>query len=196
MGRAIDAVSSNAYVRRLPQRQLRQDCPRNAWCKVRGRQKGHVLIRLFEKLTEGPAPFGRPSLGPCWLWGARIDKGGYGSFWHRNSMRGAHRVCFELLVGDVPQGLELDHLCRVRHCVNPSHLDVVTHAENARRGLSPHVGGAHQSQKTHCPKGHAYAVHAYWVKSGCRMCKECNRQRAQARRDSGYVCPAWRNGRP
>lgn len=72
----------------------------------------------------------------CWLWTASLTGDGYG----RISLGGkfgpmglAHRVAYELLVGPIPEGLELDHLCRVRRCVNPEHLEPVTHAENVRR---------------------------------------------------------------
>jgi hypothetical protein len=71
----------------------------------------------------------------CWLWQGNIhpDKG-YGIMRRGGLTRRAHRFFYETLVGPVPDGLELDHLCRVRHCVNPDHLEPVTHAENLRRG--------------------------------------------------------------
>ncbi len=69
----------------------------------------------------------------CWLWTASTDWYGYGWFWV-GAPRRAHRVCYEWLVGPIPAGLELDHLCRVPACVRPEHLEPVTHAENVRRG--------------------------------------------------------------
>ena len=71
--------------------------------------------------------------GGCWLWTAHRNADGYGVFRFDGQMGGAHRFAYRLLVGPVPEGMELDHLCRVRHCVNPDHLEVVTHAENVRR---------------------------------------------------------------
>src|SRR5688572_29952552 len=84
--------------------------------------------RFFDKVNfEGPTFKGEP----CWLWEGRVCPRGYGYFGH-NSQR-CHRVLWVALNGPVPEGLELDHLCRVRNCVNPAHLEPVTHAENMRR---------------------------------------------------------------
>lgn len=70
----------------------------------------------------------------CWRWLLALDRDGYG-VWHHDGgrKRAAHRVMYELVVGAIPDGLELDHLCRVRSCVNPAHLEAVTHRENSRR---------------------------------------------------------------
>jgi hypothetical protein len=81
----------------------------------------------------------------CWIW-IRAKPGGYGP----------HRTIYEKLVGEIPKGLELDHLCRVKACVNPDHLDPVTHRENVRR--SPISLAALNMRKTHCPYGHGYTT--------------------------------------
>lgn len=72
----------------------------------------------------------------CWLWTGQLNNTGYGLFWYQTGKRGAHVVLWELLRGLVPDGLELDHLCRVRRCVNPDHLEPVTHSENLLRGFA------------------------------------------------------------
>lgn len=82
-------------------------------------------------LGEGPLST------PCWLWTAGKDRYGYGRITSYGKRMGAHRYIWILYHRDVPQGLELDHLCRVRHCVNPAHMELVTHKENMRRGIWP-----------------------------------------------------------
>ena len=103
----------------------------------------------------------------CWLWQGRITPKGYGSY----GKLGAHRLVFEMLRGPVPAGLELDHLCRVRHCVNPDHLEPVTQRANALRGVG---ACAENAQVTHCPSGHAYEGQNLRVgTNGFRRCRPC-----------------------
>ena len=70
----------------------------------------------------------------CWHWTGARQSDGYGSFQRSGQTRLAHRAMYELFVGDIPEGLELDHLCRDRGCVRPDHLEPVAHLENVRRG--------------------------------------------------------------
>jgi hypothetical protein len=103
------------------------------------------------KYFEAPAPPGRNVKGPCWIWQGRLNPDGYGQAaeLRRRGLPGsAHAVAYVLLKGPVPKGLELDHLCRVRACINPDHLEPVTHHENMRRGV--------QATKTHCKRGHEF----------------------------------------
>jgi HNH endonuclease len=95
----------------------------------RGRvlQRQDLELRFFRKVQyDGETG--------CWLWQGALHSAGYGflSVGGRNQL--AHRVAYRLFVGPIPDGLELDHLCRVKHCVNPAHLEPVTTAENLRRG--------------------------------------------------------------
>jgi hypothetical protein len=71
----------------------------------------------------------------CWLWTGAKTSSGYGMVSHDSGVRPVHRVVYELLVGSIPDGLVIDHLCSVRNCVNPAHLEPVTNAENVSRGM-------------------------------------------------------------
>lgn len=114
----------------------------------------------------------------CWEWKGQIRSDGYGSCWdggrHRKNL--AHRVALELVGQSIPEGMHTDHLCRNHSCVNPAHLEVVTHAENMRRGVGWPGQNAH---KTRCPKGHAYSGRNI---RGERICNTCIKDRVAARR--------------
>jgi hypothetical protein len=110
------------------------------------------------------------TLDGCWLWTGAINASGYGGVNINSKYYVAHRVSYEYLLGPVPEGLFLDHLCRVRNCVNPEHLEPVTHKENALRGMSPFAKNA---RKTHCPKGHRYDEINTRLTSRGRSCKAC-----------------------
>lgn len=117
----------------------------------------------------------------CWTWIGGVASTGYGTFgWSSGLNMSAHAAVWKMTRGEVPAGLELDHLCRNRRCVNPDHLEPVTHLENVRRGMAGEVNGARQRAKTHCAHGHEYTPeNTYWVKrndtrSGVsRQCKIC-----------------------
>ena len=99
----------------------------------------------------------------CRVWLASKDEKGYGQVRHDGTCRKAYKVAWVLEHGPVPAGLELDHLCRNPACINPEHLEPVTHKENMRRGM--------YGQRTACPRGHAYDI----VRpNGSRWCKQCD----------------------
>lgn len=109
----------------------------------------------------------------CWLWtGAKSAR--YGRFGTSGRVVQAHRHAYELLVGPIPEGYDLDHLCRTTLCVRPDHLEPVTHRENVLRGESLQ---AQNARKTHCPQGHPYDAENTYIQpsTGGRLCLTCNR---------------------
>lgn len=107
--------------------------------------------------------------GFCWEWQGTISVYGYGAIKQNNVRKVAHRVAYEYLVGTIPEGLVLDHLCRNRRCVNPDHLEPVSIAENTLRGYGM---GAEHSRRTHCPK----CGGDDWIprSDGGRRCRPCS----------------------
>lgn len=113
----------------------------------------------------------------CWAWRPKPINSGYGIFflWDGAKKTGtlAHRFAYETWVGPIPEGLTIDHLCRNKLCVNPSHLEPVSNAENNRRGNSL---SAQNSRKTRCKRGHEFTPENTEVQtSGARKCKTCRK---------------------
>jgi len=152
-------------------------------------------FRIVHKQGIAGRPRGSPRLAPgdkpsrldielrckqspdgCWLWtAATYKKTGYSQFKKSGKVFLGHRVSYEVFVGPIPVGLCIDHLCRVRHCVNPAHLEPVTGKENLRRGLLGVL-------LTHCPQGHAYdEKNTYHGKKG-RQCRSCAREAGRRKR--------------
>jgi hypothetical protein len=112
----------------------------------------------------------------CWEWtGAKSPirgTAGYGVMTVDRRHVGAHRVAYQMFVGPIPAGRDLDHLCRKTDCVNPAHLEPVTPKENKLRGFG---FGGRNARKTHCPKGHEYTTaNTIQQARGWRLCRECN----------------------
>lgn len=102
----------------------------------------------------------------CWEWLGSIRPDGYGMYRGRR----AHRVSYELMKGEIGQGLTIDHLCRNRSCVNPDHLEPVTGVVNTMRGESPHAKHARQ---THCKHGHEFTAENIIRRKGKPKGREC-----------------------
>ena len=136
-----------------------------------------LLDRMARKFTVGDG---------CWQWAGTFDAYGYGYIsvkidgkWR---MRKAHRLMYEFLVGPIPDGLTLDHLCRNRGCIRPAHLEPVTRGENVLRGVGPSATAA---TVMHCPQGHPYDetnTRLRKTPSGVgRVCRKCTSERTIAR---------------
>lgn len=121
-----------------------------------------------------------PNTG-CWLWTGAATGAGYPVIGIARRSRPAHRMAYEAAVGPIPSGLTIDHLCCITMCVNPQHMEVVTHGENSRRR------GARQ---THCKRGHAFtSANTYYFVDGegyrCRHCRRCKADTVAALRKAG-----------
>lgn len=107
----------------------------------------------------------------CWEWTGRLNTNGYGQTRVGDRRPHAHRVAYELVVGPIPTGLQLDHLCRNRACVRPDHLEPVTQTENVRRGVG--FSGLN-ARKTHCIHGHEFTQeNTRILVDGGRRCRTC-----------------------
>lgn len=122
------------------------------------------------------AKIAEPDVRGCWHWTGCVNAAGYGRFKFQGRVQQAHRVAYELLVDVIPEGLQLDHLCRNRSCVNPEHLEPVTQRVNILRGEGR---GAKEARQTHCIRGHSLAD-AYRDKRGKRRCRPCTLTNASA----------------
>lgn len=143
-----------------------------------------------ERLESGYIP--EPNSG-CWLWTGSLSAGGYGriTIWNPTTQGAehfvAHRVSYEMHKGLIPLGLQIDHLCRVKCCVNPAHLEAVSARENVLRSFKFTINSVRSKRRTHCPQGHLYSDEntrmqfgrshetgkGYWN----RICRTCGKER-------------------
>ncbi len=148
--------------------------------------------RFWQKVNRGDGD-------GCWLWTASLHQG-YGHFALSRSVTRAHRIAYELLMGPIPEGLQLDHLCRNRACVNPAHLEPVTLQENLRRGrgTGPATEAAAQKKraKQTCQRGHEFTPeNTRLIEGGYRRCRTCarlNKQRFLDRHKATGTPYNWR----
>ena len=139
-----------------------------------------VAQRFWIKVDKaGPIPSHAPELGPCWIWMAATAGMGYGVFRFRGRQDYAHRAVYEMVVAPIPAGLEIDHLCCVKLCVNPAHLEAVTCSENILRMIPTRK---RRPQLSHCQRGHELTPeNSYYHKTGQRECRACRNWRSRAR---------------
>ncbi|MFF0744203.1 HNH endonuclease signature motif containing protein [Streptomyces sp. NPDC004111] len=139
--------------------------------------------RLLDRLIDAP--------GGCWIWTGCLDRDGYGRMRVDGRRQYVHRLSYEGLRGRIPAGLEIDHLCRVRACANPDHLEPVPHRVNVLRGES---FAALKARQTQCVNGHTFtAGSVYRAPNGTRKCRPCRaaaNQRYRQRRTGVHRAPS------
>ncbi|WP_370420357.1 HNH endonuclease signature motif containing protein [Streptomyces sp. QH1-20] len=135
--------------------------------------------RFLARVTDTPAG--------CWQWTGYLMPNGYARITIDGQRQYAHRVAFEAFVAPIPDGLVIDHLCRNRGCVNPSHLECVTQRINVLRGESH---AAARARQTECLRGHRFdAANTYIAGNGTRKCRRCRTvARERTRRRKGVNC--------
>ena len=104
----------------------------------------------------------------CWLFQGTVDELGYGRIQIDKRRYKAHRLSYELMVTDIPEGLVIDHLCRTRSCINPYHMEPVPQSVNATRGNK-----ARSKDRTHCKHGHELTDENTYNMGNLRRCKTC-----------------------
>ena len=123
------------------------------------------LERFWSKVAKGPND-------KCWQWLASDGAMGYGKMWFAGQLQYAHRISYMLAHGAIPLGMTIDHLCRDHGCVNPNHLEPVSHQVNVLRGRSP---SAINAKKVNCKVGHPYDLFNTRIRvnggRGCRICQ-------------------------
>ena len=108
----------------------------------------------------------------CMLFAGSVNTDGYGILFDNGKQLRAHRVVYEHYNGEIPNGLHIDHLCRVRLCTNPDHMEAVTNVTNILRGEAP---SAQNARKTHCSEGHEFTdSNTHYRSNGWRICKQCH----------------------
>lgn len=131
------------------------------------------LIRSPSVVSRFMSKVDKVSSG-CWIWARGFkNNDGYGVFAPHKTMRSAHRVSWVMHRGPIPDNLEVNHLCEVKACVNPDHLELTTHSKNMRYGNN-HL--ARQARQTHCHRGHEFTPENTRLYRGSRFCRTCGNQ--------------------
>lgn len=138
------------------------------------------IMRRYREEDRGHAT-------PCWIWAGYTNAKGYGYVHSEQGLRQTHRLFYEQLIGPIPEGKQIDHLCMVKSCCNPTHLEPVSPKENVRRAIAAGLSPVSKLiARTHCERGHAYTSENtyFWAKKpNARMCRECCRENQRRQGD-------------
>lgn len=117
----------------------------------------------------------------CWIWLLSVGSHGYGNAFIHGTSRVAHRVSYAAFVGELLPKMVIDHLCKVRRCVNPEHLEQVTQRTNIYRtdNAGILVAAKNNAKKTHCPSGHKYTDKSVYMYRGSRICRPCHKRHSR-----------------
>ena len=166
--------SDNGQCDECAEREYFEQGEREHYEKLQAQSEGRVMEMPDEIVSK------IKKVEKCWLWTGSIGEKGYGIY----RGKGAHVVVYEFYKGNVPKGLELDHLCRVTNCVSPEHLEAVTHKENCLRGVGV---TAKNAKKEQCANGHALSgsnIKIVIRKDGTRRkCRKCHYLYQRKRRE-------------
>lgn len=174
----------------LAPKKVKPTAPERFWVRVHKHGRAQRPWD-FKKMSPEAVDALTPAQKGCWEWQGQVEKDGYGRFsvTHRKERR-SHLYSYELAKGTVPDGQTIDHLCRVRHCVNPAHLDPCTPRENLLRGRG---ACATHARKTHCKRGHEFTEENTYRDPGdlphyrrCRLCREITLKRRCWTRGTNY----------
>ena len=154
-------------------KRIHSERPLPRTCSPRCRNQARTIppeTRFWSKVEKSPTH---------WLWIASTDGHGYGHMSVDGRIEKAHALAYKWAIGPIPDGCQIDHLCHVRCCVNPSHLEAVPQRTNLMRGYGP---AAVNARKTHCFRGHPFDDTNTYYSRGHRWCRACNRERDRRRR--------------
>jgi hypothetical protein len=124
-----------------------------------------ILVTRFNDKVE--------KTSSCWVWKNAKDKDGYGIFWDQTKIIKAHRFSYQLFKDKIPQGLQINHLCKNTSCVNPNHLEVVSCRENLMKGDTI---AKQNAEKTHCKRGHEFNNKNTRFFKNERYCLPCHQE--------------------
>jgi hypothetical protein len=144
--------------------------------------KATTAWRVWSRVDfAGPNTLRKGAPGRCWVWTGPTNGVGYGRVTINGRLHYPHRAAYEMTTAPIPAGLQIDHRCRTRSCLNPAHLEPVTGSENVRRSTAADAARMRAALVTHCPEGHKYDSANTYEGSHGRRCRACSRDRYRER---------------